>query len=607
MTFDPGTLRILRVLVLGLVVVIAMSVAAEVLKPLVLAVLLAFLLMPLVEWCDGWGSPRAVSVALVFLVLFAVMGCVGYVVSDQLASLAEHLPKYESNLRDKLESMKLRRGSALNKAAQTVMRLEKSFHTADSQAAAPVRIVSESAVFSWVESVVGPLEIIVTYGGVVLLLLLFILLEHEEISDRIIQLVGWGSIGVTTKTLNLVGRRLSRYLAALSLVNAGFGLTVMLGLWAIGLPYPALWGFLAALLRFVPYVGTLVAFCLPEMVSIAHFTGWIEPLLVLGLFVAAESMTTVVEPLVYSKSTGLSPTGMLVAALFWTWLWGALGLLLANAMTVCLAVIGQAVPALGFVGTLLGRDTNLGADLRWYQRGLSRDQDDALDLLDEALKTQRFEDVCDRIVIPTLTRAEADQQQGFIDLQDLRFIYRTVRDWLDDMAERDELFSADNAQPAGEQGPAPQTENAGLKEAPLVGLASGGGEALILRMISLTLKHSGLRIRILAASGSPLRVSDRVGAIEPALILISHLPTGRLSHVRYLIRRLRARFTDLPLVVGYWDASSDPARVLEALRSVSVHHVILSVATARSFLLGRMLAPASRGQGPAMSGMETAR
>jgi predicted PurR-regulated permease PerM len=605
-TFDSGTLRIVRVLVIALIAVSAMSLAAEVLKPLVVAVLLTFLLMPLVEWCDGWGSPRALSVAVVFLVLFTGIGGVGYVVGDQVASLAEHLPEYEANVRNKLEGMKPRRGSALSKATETIMRLEKSVHAADSQSAAPVRIVSESAVLSWVENVVGPFEIIVTYGGVVLLLLLFMLLEREEIGDRIIQLVGWGSIGVTTKTLNLVGRRLSRYLASLALVNAGFGLTVMLGLWAIGLPYPALWGFLAGLLRFVPYVGTLVAFCLPEMLSIAHFSGWIEPILVLGLFVAAEGITTVVEPLVYSKSTGLSPTGMLVAALFWTWLWGALGLLVANAMTVCLAVIGQSVPALGFLGTLLGRDANLGADLRWYQRVLSRDTDDALDLLEEALKRQRFEDVCDQIVIPTLTRAEADHEQGVIDVQDLRFIYRTVRDWLDDIAQRDELVVADDiALPAGEH-LAAQGENTRLTEGLLVGLASGGGEALVLRMIRITLKGSGLRIKILSASGSPLSVSDRVGAIDPALILISHLPAGHHSRVRYLIRRLRARFADLPLVVGHWDAACDPSRVLEDLRSVSVHHVILSVAAARSFIMGRMLAPRGRGAGSPTSGMETA-
>jgi predicted PurR-regulated permease PerM len=601
---DSVTLRLLRVLVVGLGVALVMSLAAEVLKPLVLAGLLAFLLFPLLHWFEDRGLPRAMSIALVLAVLFAVIGGLGYVVGNQLASLGDHLPTYEANVRDKLEGMKLERGSSLDKAAQTVMRLEKSMHAPGSEFAAPVRIVSDAAVFTWLEHVLGPFEIVLTYGGVVLLLLTFILLEYEDISDRIVQLVGWGKIGVTTKTLNLIGHRLSRYLAALSLVNAGFGVTVMLGLWAIGLPYPALWGFLAGLLRFIPYVGMLMALCLSEVISIAHFPGWSGPLMVIALFVAAELAITVIEPLVYSRSMGVSPIGLLVAALFWTWLWGALGLLLANAMTVCLAVIGQSVPALSFMGTLLRRDVNLDADLRWYQRVLTRDQDGALGLLDDALKARCFEDVCDQIIIPTLARAEQDREQGFIDTNDLRFIYRTVRDWLDGLAECDEVVSpANRGKPGREENCLPTGAAAGFT---VVGLASGGGEALILRMINLALTTSGLRIKVLSASGAPLRVSDRVRAVDPALILISHLPPGGLVSARYLIRRLRARFVDVPLAVGYWDRAADLPRVIDQLRTVSVHHVVLNVAAARSFIEDRAIDSLGRDQSLTQSGMEAA-
>ena len=607
MTLDLGTVRLLRVLAMALAAVFALSVAADVFKPLVMAILLAFLLTPLLQCFERFGLPRAVSVGLLLLTLLTVIGGIGYVVGNQFASLADHLPAYEINVRAKLSDLRLERGSAIDKAVQVVRSLEKSMSAAGSESAAPVRIVSETSFVTSLQHLLGPFEVVLTFAGVVLILLTFILIERADISDRIVQLVGWGKIGVTTKTLSLIGHRLSRYMVALSLVNACFGTVVMLGLWAIGLPYPALWGFLAALLRFIPYVGTLASLSLPEMVSIAHFPGWIQPLLVLALFGFAELATCAIEPLVYGKSTGISPTGLLVAALFWTWLWGGLGLLLANVMTVCLAVIGQSVPSLGFLGTLLQHDVNLGADLRWYQTVLNRDQEGALDLLDEALKTRPFEDVCDQIVIPTLARAEQDRVQGLIDTTDAGFIFRVVREWLDNLASRDDLFPpADGSVPENDDRSATSQDVAGAEGGTLIGLVSGGAEALILRMVNLTLAPSGLRLKVLSASGSPLHVSDRVGAFEPALILISHLPPGGLTRARYLIRRLRARYADVPLAVGFWDPTADLSRVIDQLRSASVHQVVLSVAAARTLIVQQVLSETRRTPIRPQTGTETA-
>lgn len=604
---DSGTPRLLRGLLVASAVVFAMWAAAEVLEPLVLSILLAIVLSPLVQWFDRWRLPRIVSVALVFLLLFTMIGGVGYLLGDQFAGLAKHLPEYESNVRSKLEGMKLEHGSALDRAARSFTRLGKLMESDEFEHATPVRLVSHSTAVSWLQHVLGPFEIVMTYVGVVVLLLLFFLVESEDISDRIIQLVGWGRVGVTTKTLNLISHRLSRYLATLALVNAGFGMAVLLGLWTIGLPYPAIWGFLAALLRFVPYVGTLASLGLVETVAIAHFAGWVQPLLVLGLFVSTEMAISVIEPLVYGKSVGISPTGMIVAALFWTWLWGPLGLLLANAMTVCLAVIGQSVPALSFMGTLLRHDAILDADLRWYQRVLNRDQDEALSLLEKALETQGFEEVCDQIVIPALSRAEHDREQDFIDATDIRFLYHVVRDWLGDLANREDLPAlAGGVNLSGDESGIPEREKARLPEGVIVGLASTGGEVLVLRMVNLALKPSGLRIKPLSATGSPLRVSDRVIALNPSLVLVSHLPSEGLSRVRYLIRRLRARLTNLPLVVGCWDAASDASQVIENFRSVSVHHVIARVAAVRPFIMERLSLESGREFSQLPSGMGTA-
>ena len=589
MNLDPNAARIFRALVVAFAIVFIMYVAAEVLKPLALAILLSFILAPLVQWVVRRGLPRSSSVALVLILVFTVVGGVTYVVGGQFASLADQLPTYQANIQKKLVALRPQNDSALDKARQAISSIERSLRPADADYATPVRIVSENAKVAQLQSLFGPFHVTLAFGGVVLLLLIFVLIESNDISDRIVQMVGWGKIGVTTKTMTQIGHVLSRYLATLALFNLAFGVVIGLGLWAIGLPSPALWGLLAAVLRFVPYLGTIVSFSLPEIISIAHFPGWTQPILVIALFGGAELIANSIEPLVYGKSTGISPIGLLVAALFWTWLWGGLGLLLANALTVCLAVVGQSTPGLGFLGTLLRHEVEVADDLRWYQRVLHRDQDGAIALLDQALKLRPLESVCDEIIIPTLARAEQDHHDGFLEKRDVVFIWRVVRDWLDDLADRDDVaLTAPSPAPAEHMEPIRVRPTPEIAKQELVGIATnGGGDALILRMLNLLLKPSGVRLTILSATGSPLRVSDKVEQLECGLIVMSHLPPLGLTRTRYLIKRLRARHPDIPMVVGFWDVKADPVQVAEQLRSSSAYHVALSVAAARTMILER--------------------
>ena len=589
MNLDPNAARILRALVVAFAIVFIMYVAAEVLKPLALAILLSFILTPLVQWVVRRGLPRSSSVALVLILVFTVVGGVIYVVGGQFASLADQLPTYQANIQKKLVALRPQNDSALDKARQAISSIERSFRPADADYATPVRIVSENAKVAQLQSLFGPFHVTLAFGGVVLLLLIFVLIESNDISDRIVQMVGWGKIGVTTKTMTQIGHVLSRYLATLALFNLAFGVVIGLGLWAIGLPSPALWGLLAAVLRFVPYLGTIVSFSLPEIISIAHFPGWTQPILVIALFGGAELIANSIEPLVYGKSTGISPIGLLVAALFWTWLWGGLGLLLANALTVCLAVVGQSTPGLGFLGTLLRHEVEVADDLRWYQRVLHRDQDGAIALLDQALKSRPLERVCDEIIIPTLARAEQDHHDGFLEKRDVVFIWRVVRDWLDDLADRDDIaLTVPSPAPAERMEPIRVRPTPEIAKQELVGIATnGGGDALILRMLNLMLKPSGVRLTILSATGSPLSVSDKVEQLGCGLIVMSHLPPLGLTPTRYLIKRLRARHPDIPMVVGFWDVKADPVQVAEQLRSSSAYHVALSVAAARTMILER--------------------
>jgi predicted PurR-regulated permease PerM len=594
MNFDPHTLRLLRACAITTVVIVVMSVAAEVFKPLALAVLFSFILAPVVQWGQRQGLPRVISVALTLLIIFAVLSGVTYLVGGQFASLAEQVPTYQENIKRKLESLQTRGGSTMGNLVTAMETLEKSMQADDADYATPVRVVSESAAIARLHTFFGPFHIALAFGGIVLLLLVFILIETPDISDRIVQMVGWGKIGITTKTISQIGTVLSRYLATLAFFNIGFGIVIGLGLWGIGLPSPALWGLLAAILRFIPYLGTVISFSFPLLIAIAHFPGWVQPLLVVGLFALAELVANSIEPLVYGKSTGISPIGLLVTALIWTWMWGALGLLLANALTVCLAVIGRSIPGLGFLGILLQHEVEVADDLRWYQRVLNHDQDGATAILDDALKTRALDKVCDEIVIPTLARSEEDLHNQTITKRDIVFIWRVVRDWLDELDDREDylLFSPESSGLNGQAGTGDvdrSEHHDDADEHTYVGIATNGvADALILRMLNLLLKPSGVQLTVLSAVGSPLRVSDKVEQLSASLILVSHLPPLGLTRTRYLIKRLRARYASTPLVVGYWNSKADPAQVTEQIRSASAYHVALSIGTARTMILERI-------------------
>ena len=290
------------------------------------------------------------------------------------------------------------------------------------------------------ETTVGPYIESLGVGSFVLILVLFMLMNREDVSDRLVRLFGQRRVSLTTKTMEEVGQRISRFLAVMVMLNSSFGLIIGLGLWAIGVPYAILWGFLAGTLRFIPYVGAAISFVLPLIFSIAFFEGWREPILVFALFAVIETVAnSFLEPIIYGKTTGVSALGLLVAAMFWTWLWGGLGLLLSTPLTVCLAVLGKYVPGLRFFATMLGEEPALEPGVRFYQRLLAMDQDGATAIIEEAMKKQHRIEIFEEYLIPTLARCERDRMQEDIDEREQVFIWRVIGDLLDDLAETPEL------------------------------------------------------------------------------------------------------------------------------------------------------------------------
>ena len=278
--------------------------------------------------------------------------------------------------------------------------------------------------------------------------MLILMLDRDDLSDRIIQLVGPRHISLTTRTMQEIAQRISQFLAIFAFYNAFIGVVLGLGLWAIGVPYAVLWGFLAAVMRFVPYVGPVAAFTLPAVFSVAHFPTWQEPILVVVLFAVVEGISNgILETIVFGRTTGISAMGLLVAAMFWTWLWGAVGLMLSTPMTLCLAVLGKYVPSLRFFAALLGEEADLAPDVRFYQRLVTLDREGAIAVADAAMKQQPRAEFFDRVLVPALSRAERDAERDELGDAEQAFIWRVVDEVLDELEKTPEpiLVSASSS------------------------------------------------------------------------------------------------------------------------------------------------------------------
>ncbi|HMD62096.1 MAG TPA: AI-2E family transporter [Opitutaceae bacterium] len=574
-----------------LAVIAAMSLAAEVLKPLALAVLLSFALVPLAGFFERRRVPRVIAVLLTVALALGCLSGIGFVVVRQLSMLANQLPSYQERIQKKVDFLKPSEDTVFSRAQKVAGDVLKSLDTpiVPGPQAMDVRVVEQPTFRQRLQAAVGPSMEFLGVGTFVLILVLFMLMNREDVGDRIVQLFGQRRINLTTRTMGEIGQRISRYLAMITLVNAGYGLIVGLGLWAIGVPYAVLWGCLAAMMRFIPYVGAAAAFLLPLVFSVAHFPGWRQPLEVVAFFGAAEVALSYLEPVFYGKTAGVSALGLLVAAMFWTWLWGLLGTLLSTPLTLSLAVLGKYVPSLGFFATILGEEAELDQDIRFYQRLVSLDQDGTTAVVEAALKERPRAEVFDQILVPALSRAGRDAARGELEESDMAFIRRVIGEILDDLEGTEEI-SVKTAAGSGEGEPgrvngtpaSPPFEVAGVA-------ANGSSDALALRMLGQILAPSKCTLVILEGAGSPMQLAERVAEASPAMVILSHLPPEALAQARYQVRRLRSRFAGLPIVVGRWgEEVSDAAS--EGLSGVGATHVAFTLADARDQIMARAAA-----------------
>jgi len=529
--------------------------AREVLIPIALAVLLTFILAPVVTLLRRRGVGRTLSVVLTVLFTFAFLGGIGAMITIEFRSLANELPKYRQNIKNKISDVRLAgKGGPIEKVQETVKDVLNEIKKDDqaltkATAAVPV-VVTGGKVSDPGMPMLGPLLEPLASAGLVVVLVIFMLLRREDLRDRLLRLAGYGRLAATTKAIDEAGKRVTKYLLRQSLLNAGFGVGIGVGLYLIGLPYAILWGFLATVGRFIPYVGPWLAALAPILMSLAVFDSWTAPLLVLALVAGLELITNMmVEPVLYGQTVGVSEVALLVMIAFWTWLWGPIGLVLSTPLTVCLMVIGKSVPDLEFIGLLLSSEPALNPHHGFYQRLVAKDGDEAQDMVDAFLKEHSRTEMFEQLLIPTLVSGRHDHERGRLTDEDHAFVFRTIRQLLDD---GETLGAIPHLEGTRKLDPGISAEIAAERPLILGCPANDEADELALLMLAEVLRVDRWDMSILS---SQLLSSESIAEVEkcnPALVCVGFLPRGSVFTLRQFCKRLRSRFPQVHIVVGRW-------------------------------------------------------
>jgi hypothetical protein len=394
-----------------------------------------------------------------------------------------------------------------------------------------------------------------------MVLVVFFLVRRDDLRDRFIRLVGNGHVTVTTQMLEDAAARVSRYLSMQFLINVSFGAAVAAGLYFIGVPNAILWGMLAATLRFIPYIGPWIAAAMPICLSMAISTSWVAPILTIGLFVVLELFSNnFIEPWLYGKNTGVSAVAVLLAAVFWTWLWGVVGLLLATPLTVCLLVLGKHVPQLSFLDTLLGNEPVFEPKKRVYQRLLAGDQEEATELLEDLLEHRPAVEVYDEVLIPALASAETHWHRGELNEARHNFILQSMKEMIQEQGERQqEIQAKELADDARTEDRSSNLTAATDASMPCILCLPARDEADGIAAMMLAQLVGMLRCHVAVISvGEPIAaVIELIEKCKPDVICISATPPAATMHARSVFRRLRGQFPEIPLVVGLWNAQGD--------------------------------------------------
>jgi predicted PurR-regulated permease PerM len=563
-------------------VVVVLYLAQAVLIPIALAILLTFVLTPAVTWFQRWIG-RVPAVLAIVALAFTVLGLAGWGLARQMASLAGDLPGYQKNILQKIADVRgAGKGGSVERLQETLNEIQTEMAKTEqpggrvaatvAMASAPVNTLWRFP--AWLGPLMGPLAT----AGLVIVMVIFMLLERHDLRNRLIGLIGHGHLAVTTKAFDEAGSRVSRQLLMQSLVNLTYGAGVWAGLYFIGVPYALVCAILAAALRFIPYVGPIIGAGLPILIGLAALPGWTRPLSVAGLFLVLELFTNLVlETVLYAGAAGVSQVALLIAVAFWTWLWGPMGLLMATPLTVCLVVLGKHVPQLEFLATLMADVPALAPDVSYYQRLLARDQSEASDLIDRYVRTQDPATVYDALLLPALNYAERDRMEGRLLAEEETVIVDGTRELIADAA----AFS--HARTARQ----PESEPGGTNgdRVRIFGYAVNSiADELALQMLGQILQDVPAVIEVCSERLGSSEITNRVREEGYGIVCIADLPPSAPSKTRYIVKKLRASFPDLKIVVGRWAPPSLVDDSAQPLLDAGATHVTSTLLETRDRL-----------------------
>ncbi len=602
-------LSAVAIAILAVIIITTLYFGREIFVPIALAVLLSFVLAPLVGLLQRLRAPRGLAVVSVVITAFALIFAMGSLLATQLTQLAGDLPRYESTISEKIQSFRettagrgtLERASGMLKDLSK--ELDKPKDAASSLgpgsilaktpaplAPVPVEVRQpDPGALESLRSLISPLLHPLATTGIIIIFVIFILLQREDLRNRLIRLAGSRDLQRTTAALDDAARRISRLFLIQLLLNGTFGIVIGAGLWLIGIPSAILWGILAAVLRFVPYIGAVIAAAFPLVLAVAVDPSWTMLLWTLALFLVVEPIVGhVIEPMVYGHSTGLSPVAVVASATFWTALWGPIGLVLATPLTVCLVVLGRHVERLEFLDVMFGDRPALSPPEIFYQRMLAGDPTEAAEKAEEFLKERSLASYYDEVALKGLQLAQMDADRGALNQERLTKIRDAVNEFANDLSEQDDrpapkvrattdaeassavdAVSKDAAYedlpvlnkdelPAEWRGPYPVLCVAGRS---LI------DEAAAIMLGQLSTAH-GLAARVEPAEALSTTNLFRLDAGGVAIVCLIYLDANGPAHMRYAIRRLRRKLPKATFILGCWMQNKEPA-VLEQMRDAA--------------------------------------
>ena len=590
--------------ILAAIIVMVLYFGREIIIPIALAILLSFVLAPLVGLLQRVRIPRGLAVVSVVVIAFALIFAMGSLLATQLAQLAGDLPRYQSTISEKIQSFRdttagrgtLERASGMLKDLSKELDKPKEAATAlgggASAKAAPPKPVPvevlqpDPGALQSLQSLISPLLHPLATTGIIVIFVIFILLQREDLRNRLIRLAGSHDLQRTTAALDDAASRLSRLFLIQLLVNGSFGVVIGIGLWLIGVPSAILWGILAGVLRFVPYIGAFIAAAFPLALAVAVDPTWSMLLWTVALFVVVEPVVGhVIEPMVYGHSTGLSPVAVVASATFWTALWGPIGLVLATPLTVCLVVLGRHVERLEFLDVMFGDRPALSPPEIFYQRMLAGDPTEASEKAEEFLKERSLSSYYDEVALKGLQLAQADAERRALDLERLTKIRDAVGEFVNNISEQgDPPLPKTTPTTDAEATSAVETvaEDAPYENLPILSkgdlppewqgehpvLCVAGhsllDEAAAIMLGQLSTAH-GLAARVEAAGALSTANIFRLETTGVAIVCLIYMDASSPAHMRYSVRRLRRKLPKATIILGCWLKDMDPA-ALENLR-----------------------------------------